>query len=273
VDGLIVVNAVEEDQTMFVQTRGDARSPALLLLHSVVPDPVSYERLGALLSERFHVLSPDRPGYGRSPRLEPFTWAGMAEAVEIELSRRGVTNVVIIAHSISTYEALDLALRGRLRVRGLYLMGALAGHDAPIREAYVAMADQLRKDRAMVERALVTESFEPRFAEEHPELARRLYEDLAALDTEALALQLEAIGVLPDLRPELHRISVPIVLRTGSSDTVTPPVYARLIAEAIRGAEVEEVTGARHLLLLDDEAGTVRSIQAFLERHGFENGG
>jgi pimeloyl-ACP methyl ester carboxylesterase len=239
----------------------------VLILDSMVPDAATTETLGRLLANRFYVLCPDRPGFGESPPLVPFTWAGIRQSVDEALGDLGVRRAIVIAHSITTYEALDLALHGNVQIDGLYLMGAIGGLDAPVREAYVVLAAQVRQDRPSVRRLYLEQVFEPAFAAAHPDVLARFAADFDAVDTDTVATQLEAMGELPDLRGELHRISAPTVVRTGIADTGTPIQWSRDVAARIPGAVLEEVPDRRHFLLMDDERATHLSIQRFLRRY------
>jgi len=255
---------------MHLRKWGRPGQPAVLILQGHVPDLFGLERLGLGLAEKFYVVCPDRPGSGLSPALVPFTWAAIRDTIDGELARLQIHEAVVVAHSMGTYEALDLALNGRLRVVGLYLMAGFAGLDAAARASYVALAEGCRVNPAAIRSAYVEQAFQLSFASKHPDVISRFRADVFALDMESVASQLAAIDVLPDLRSELHRIRVPTLVRTGSDDAMTPIRWSSEIAGGIPNASLEEVPDRRHFLLRDDEDATRASIVSFLKRHLFD---
>jgi non-heme chloroperoxidase len=55
-------------------------------------------------------------------------------------------------------------------------------------------------------------------------------------------------AVQADLRADLPRIAVPVLVVTGSEDRFAPPARARALADRIPGARVEVLAGAGHML-------------------------
>src|SRR6266542_5435334 len=101
---------------VFIRESGDGRSPAVLLLHGQVLDGAIYDALAARLAQRFRVLVPDLPGYGRTPLLDPYSFAGVRAAIEDELAARSIRSVAVVAYSLGGYHALAMALVGRVAV-------------------------------------------------------------------------------------------------------------------------------------------------------------
>lgn len=130
---------------MYVRELGPPGARTVLLLHGQLIDGEVWGPLLPRLAAERPLLVPDLPGYGRSPPLAPWTFDCVREAVEAELSRRGVTALDVVGYSLGTYHALALALAGRVRVGRLHLLGTFAGADAEVRSAfrgYAAIARQ-----------------------------------------------------------------------------------------------------------------------------------
>jgi len=68
-----------------------------------------------------------------------------------------------------------------------------------------------------------------------------------------------------DLRPLLHGITAPTRVMVGAEDEATPPAMAKAIAEAIPGARMEVLQGAKHLLPIERPEAAARAIAALLE--------
>ena len=72
---------------------GDAKSPKLVLLHGFPSSSHQYRNLIPALADRFHVISPDYPGFGGSdapdPEQFPYTFDKLAEVIAHFLEQKG----------------------------------------------------------------------------------------------------------------------------------------------------------------------------------------
>ena len=86
----ITINGVE----VFYREAGQANAPTILLLHGFPTSSHMFRNLIPALSDRFHLLAPDYPGFGNSaqPALEDFDYSfdGLAELMEGFLEAKGI---------------------------------------------------------------------------------------------------------------------------------------------------------------------------------------
>jgi pimeloyl-ACP methyl ester carboxylesterase len=72
---------------------GDPANPKLVLLHGFPASSHQYRNLIPALADRFHVISPDYPGFGNSdfpdPATFPYTFDKLTEVVEQFLAKKG----------------------------------------------------------------------------------------------------------------------------------------------------------------------------------------
>ena len=66
-----------ENLDIFYREAGDKGSPTILLMHGFPTDSHMFRNLIPMLSENFHVIAPDYPGYGRSsaPSAKDFAYS------------------------------------------------------------------------------------------------------------------------------------------------------------------------------------------------------
>jgi pimeloyl-ACP methyl ester carboxylesterase len=57
--------------SVFYRESGDPKSPKLVLLHGFPSSSHQYRNLMPALADRFHVVSPDYPGFGNSEMPDP----------------------------------------------------------------------------------------------------------------------------------------------------------------------------------------------------------
>jgi pimeloyl-ACP methyl ester carboxylesterase len=127
---------------------GDA---VFVLVHGIGVSSRYFERLVPALAEEGRVLAVDLPGFGRAkafrpgrpPSIEEF-----ADSVAAALDEAGVSDAVIVGHSMGTQIAVALADRRPDLVRGLALLGpVMAPQDRNALKAGLLLGiDTLRED-------------------------------------------------------------------------------------------------------------------------------
>jgi pimeloyl-ACP methyl ester carboxylesterase len=87
---------VEEGLSIFYREAGDPDSPKLLLLHGFPASSHQYRNLITALSDRFHIIAPDYPGFGNSDMPGPdrfnYTFDKLSEIIERFLKKIGFTH-------------------------------------------------------------------------------------------------------------------------------------------------------------------------------------
>jgi pimeloyl-ACP methyl ester carboxylesterase len=101
----------------------------VLLLHGFPSSSHMFRDLIPMLSERYHVIAPDHPGFGHSsaPSLESFTYtfANLADVVDEFTSAIGLTSYVIYMQDYGGPVGLRLALKNPAKVRGFVVQNAV----------------------------------------------------------------------------------------------------------------------------------------------------
>jgi pimeloyl-ACP methyl ester carboxylesterase len=86
---------VEEGLSLFYREAGEPGNPKLLLLHGFPASSHQYRNLISALSDRFHIIAPDYPGFGNSDMPSPdkfdYTFDRLSEIIESFLKKIGFT--------------------------------------------------------------------------------------------------------------------------------------------------------------------------------------
>lgn len=232
--------------------------PAVMLLHGT-PSPVSdYAPVIERLRNGHRVLAPYLPGYGRSPRLVPYSYRAMRDAIIEAMRARGVVEVAIVGFSLGGLHALALALDGRLRVSRLALLAPLARYTDEDRVVMRGFIEQLRLGPDLSTppwRAIAGDRFTAR-----TEVRDAVADWLSLTSPDVIADELEA-GIAEDLRSQLPALRVPVAIRVGSNDLAAPPAYAHEIAALCPHATLEVVPGLGHAQCLEDPVGTATFVE------------
>jgi pimeloyl-ACP methyl ester carboxylesterase len=101
----------------------------------------------------------------------------------------------------------------------------------------------------------------------HPELLDRLQKKFGSADYSAASpLMRESMvkNVNCDLRGDMPKISVPVLLIWGDRDTATPIADGRIMEKLIPGAGLAVIPGAGHFTFLDNPGLFARILGSFL---------
>ncbi|MFW6228546.1 MAG: alpha/beta fold hydrolase [Alkalispirochaeta sp.] len=238
--------------------RGDG--DAVVLLHGA--NAVScFDELVTALEPRYRVLVPELPGWGDSPPLPEGQGFDVTNAALREALREaGVTRAAVVGYSLGGWRALDLALSGDLEVRCVYLLSTFtASPSQELRERYRAYAE-LARSPADLRDAVRDLYLPPAYAAAHPDVHEEVTEWVNAIPRDVFARELDAVAELPDLKPRLPSITVPVVARVGALDIAAPAEWSRAIVEAVPHGRLEVVEGCGHVLLYEDRDATTASI-------------
>jgi pimeloyl-ACP methyl ester carboxylesterase len=108
---------------IFYREAGDSKAPALLLLHGFPTSSHMFRDLIPLLSDRYHVVAPDLPGFGfsDSPDRSQFTYtfAHLAEVIDCFTGELGLQHYAPYVFDYGAPVGLRLALKHPERVTAI----------------------------------------------------------------------------------------------------------------------------------------------------------
>jgi pimeloyl-ACP methyl ester carboxylesterase len=146
---------------IFYREAGDRRNPSLILLHGFPSSSVMFRDLMPRLADRFHLLAPDYPGFGRSdapaPQTFRYTFDRLAEVVDHFLERQGLDRYGLYVQDYGGPIAFRLALAHPERARALIIQNAVA-HEQGLSDLWTPRrafwADRARHEAAVRENLL-----------------------------------------------------------------------------------------------------------------------
>ncbi len=253
------------------QTFAAATLPKLVFLHGRGHAATIWARFLTHFSATCPTLAYDLPGFGHSgaPRLAGDDARSALDffARPIESALESAGEVVLVGHSLGGLVALELALAGRVKVRGLVLIAAmgLSPYVTPSARLYlrvgperIARATQLLHlpSRGLSNGALPDElsalRAELQTAPGGRVLAKRAFDALVPLTRGAISFQ-----------PRLAEVPVPVLLVWGNADEAFPLPIA-MEAEARFPHARLELLSAGHSPHLSHAAQVIGAIETFL---------
>lgn len=236
---LVSLRAAGRDAEVAVHRARAPRVGTLLFVHGAGCDRHVAGPLAAALPE-LDVIAPDLPGRGGTPGAPCTRVAELAAFVGGVIDALAVPRVVVMGHSLGGGVALELAMTRPLAGLVLAATGARLRVHPSVLEAMRVQAATSTESASLL-------GWSPGA---DPAL-------IATLDAHARAVPAAtslADWLAADAFDRLHALDAldaPTLILAGADDPLTPPKYAQHLAAKLRDARVEFVSGAGHMLPLD----------------------
>ena len=119
--------------SIFYREAGPKDAPAILLLHGFPSSSRMYEPLLSRLSDRYHLIAPDYPGFGHSDAPDPtgfnYTFDHIAAIVDHFTQAAGLTKYTLYVQDYGGPVGFRLAMAHPERVQALVIQNAVAHED------------------------------------------------------------------------------------------------------------------------------------------------
>jgi 3-oxoadipate enol-lactonase len=157
-----------------------------------------------------------------------------------------------------------MAIRHPTLAAKLILADCGAAFSEAGREAFrnMAAASKARGLAAITDVAM-RRLFAPEFQARHPDLMRDRREAFLKTDPEVLQAACADLAEL-DLRPQLARVKVPVLVLVGEHDEATPPPMSRELAASLPNARLKVIAGCAHVPQLQSPETFLEAIGDFL---------
>ncbi|MBO9626605.1 MAG: alpha/beta hydrolase [Microbacterium sp.] len=238
-----VVEFEHAGATLIAESFGDGERP-FVLLHGIGMGRSVY--LDVVRRLRGRVIAVDLPGFGEAPEPErTLTMERHADLVAAFLRQEGVTDAVVIGHSMGSQIAAEVAARHPSLVSGVVLAGPTVNSAA---RNVRTQAGYLLRD-LIGERPIVLWRGAREYLRGGPHLIRKMRATIVHEPEKAYA-----------------RIDCPVLVLRGENDPLAPLSWCREIIDAIPGAELEVIPDHGHGTLISDSGPAARLIQEFADR-------
>jgi 3-oxoadipate enol-lactonase len=247
-----------------VNAAQSGEGPALFLFHSLLSNRASFDAIAPKLSQSFRVIVPELPGFGGSQAVGGGLAAvadRMAEAVKDGADGKAA---IVLGNGYGGFVALQMAIRHPVIASRLILADCGAAFSASGREAFRNMAAASKaKGLAAITDVAMRRLFAPEFQERHPDLMQGRREAFLATDPEVFRDACNALAEL-DLRPELGKVKIPVLVLVGEHDEATPPPMSRELAAGLPDARLKIIAGCAHVPQLQSPEDFLDAIGEFL---------
>ncbi len=229
-------------------------------------------RLAADTRDPYRVVVLDNRGTGRSARpLRVYRVPHMADDVAAVLDAAGATSAFVVGISMGGMIAQEVGLRHRARVLGLALLATSAGFPdvrlprlKTIATLFALPILRPRDPRRALGELLLSQAHRPRALELLAEWPAAMF----AEPTPTWAVFAQMAGVAThSTGSRLGELSCPAVVVTGGDDALVPSGNSRILAQRIRGAELEVIPDCGHAITVTDVEVVQRALARLRQAH------
>ncbi|MFF7182952.1 alpha/beta fold hydrolase [Streptomyces sp. NPDC008121] len=250
------------DRTVFTEESGDGAP--VIMVHGLGGTSSCFEPLAAGLSRQYRTIRYDFNGHGRTPLRPPVTIGSLTDELEALVATMADRPVCVIAHSMGTLIALQLAADRPEMIDRMVLISPVRGASPAAGQAMSDRAALARSQgMAAIAESALTSGTSRSARESNPLLTALIRELLLGQDSEAYAQACEARAGARDC--DLRGVGAPVLLLSGSEDPLSSAeLTARLTREM---PQARQVTLARcgHWPLIERAPAVLAAVSAFLQ--------
>jgi len=249
------------------EAAGDPASPPLVFLHGIGGAARAWRGQIDALSDRYHAIAWDMPGYGGSSPLAAVSIAALADALQDFLRAVGATKPILVGHSIGGMIVQQWLVKNPNAAAAVVLAQtspAFGKPDGDWQKAFIdARLGPLDRGETLV--SLAPSLVQELVGDDPDTNGMDLARDCMASVPEATyrATMLALMGF--DLRAALKSIAVPTLVLSGSKDNNAPAPMMAKMASYIPSATYVELEGVGHLANLERPGAFNAALNDFLK--------
>jgi pimeloyl-ACP methyl ester carboxylesterase len=248
--------------------RESGSGPPVVLLHAFPLSAAMWEHQYGPLGGVSRLITPDLPGFGRSPaaQREPSVDL-MADEVKGLLAQLGLDAVVLGGLSMGGYVTMAFLRRHPERVRAIVLADTKAGADTEAARANrerIAEAILADGDTAALAEELLPTLVGETTLQSRPGVVELVRSDICASEPTAVAWAQRAMAARPDSVDTLRKARLPALVIVGEEDVLTPAAEAEAMASVLPHAELVRIPRAGHLSALEHPTAFNDAIMSWL---------
>lgn len=253
---------------------GTAGRPAMLCVHGGAAHAHWFDFVAPGLGVDHHVLSIDQRGHGESAWAQPpdYAYGRFAADLNEVVEKLDLHDFVLIGHSMGGTIALTYAAAYPGRAAKLVVVDSTVHMNAERVAALREVGARQGSNYATRDEFIARFRLRPAGTVAAPEVMRHLARNSSRQHADGswrhkFDRNVYATRETVDGLPCWNRISIPALLVKGAlSERITPQIFAAVKARCPQ-VELTEVPASNHHVTLDNPAGFVRAVKAFLEKH------
>src|SRR2546422_6468847 len=250
----------------------EGQGPPVLLISGLSAPSIGWALQAAALAPHFQVVTLDNRGVGQTdlPPEPVYTTGQLADDAAALLRPLKITRAHVVGASMGGTVAIEMALRHARLVRSLTLACTWVDADARFLhtiESWASLAFRVPVEERY-RHVIYPWLFTPAFFAQKENVETAVQRAVAyPHQTKAEAIERQARGILAwngTRAKRLRAIRVPTLVLVGRDDILTPPPFAKAVADRIRRARLTVLPGG-HGFFLEHADPFNRSVLRFLK--------
>jgi pimeloyl-ACP methyl ester carboxylesterase len=234
----------------------------IILLHGFCETSDIWEDFVPRLSDRFRVICPDLPGFGKSKMLDaPFSIADVASAISQWMHELEVRRPVVVGHSLGGYITLALAKKQEEFLAGIGLFHSTALPDSEEKKA------SRNKTIEFVNRNGVSpfiDTFVPSlFHDKNSPSMEKVKELLTRTGQTVLTDYVAAMRDRPDQSVLVARFSKPLLFLCGENDELISVDTVKKQAKTAQKGTLKILQETGHMGMFESPVRSAREVAQF----------
>lgn len=251
----------KNDVTLNYQTFGDKTKPALIFSNSLGTNYTMWQPQIDALQQDFYIICYDTRGHGQSSTPSyPYTIAELGQDVVALLNHLNINKANFCGISMGGLTGQWLAINKPDYFNKIIVSNTAA--KIGNKEAWQERANKVRKEGLQpIADTAASRWFTEGFIKDNPQIIKKLSDDLATGSPDGYANCCEALA-MADLRDELHKASVPMLVIGGEKDPVTTVADAQAIVDMAPNAKLA-IIDASHIANVERAEDFIRCIREY----------
>lgn len=245
--------------------RESGSGPTVILIHGFPMNQQVWSDFAEKLSAWFQVVTPDLPGFGKSPALqEGFSLDDVAQTLHTWIKEKKYKQPVIIGHSLGGYIALALADHDLDIMSGMCLFHSTALADADEKkESRNKVLEFIEKKGVQ---AFTSNFIAQLYADPQHSSITKIKNIAVQSSKETVTGYTRAMRDRKDRTGLLKRFPYPVMFLAGDKDQNIPPDSIHQQVTLNKKAEANILPEVAHMGMFESEKACLKSIQKFIEK-------
>ena len=246
--------------------RKEGQGPVIVLIHGFPETGGLWKQVWPMLTASFTVIVPDLPGAGESdlPSVQT-SMEVLAESINEILINEGISEAVIVGHSMGGYTAMAFAELYAAKVKGLSLVHSVASADnEEKKETRRKSIELIRKGgKEPFISQMIPNMFSPTFKAAHTSVIEEQVKRGMELAAESMIAYYEAMIARPDRRNVLEKAGFPVQFIIGVDDALIPSEVALQQSSISNRNFVSLYSDTGHMSMIENTARLAEDLNEF----------
>ncbi len=245
----------------------------VFLVHGFCEDHTIWDEFKQPLLDKYRVITPDLPGFGKSELGSVTDIAGMADTVKQIVEKENLQKIILIGHSMGGYVTLAFTEKYPELLSGICLFHSICfADDEAKKENRKKVADFVLKYGSP---PLITELygtlFTKDFISKNQAIVDNLISRFSKFSPESIAAASMAMRNRPDRSQVLQQINLPVQFIVGKYDGVFTLQRSMEMTHLPDTADITLLENSAHMGMYEEKEKSQQAVLNWLQQIDYNN--